>query len=424
MRTAAVGFERLALRNATNAAVFLLVLALLRRVRRLRLRRRGSGTDREGGVGEAEEVVRTALAWAAGTGAYGVLKGRVGHLGAALASVVPLRILTNEPSMRLNYSFLSAYVASKAALQVVPYLDRCSELLLSLSVASLLHSWLAAPSDPPQEQACFLRDVTRLDGEQADRFRDLLRGEGKMVDYAPLCFPRRGSAAAGTHGFDPTNPVSVVKAAASFFVSHLTHNAVPFFVKVHVMKAVYFWAVHRERSAAVTLMFDVLRSSTFLSLYTTTAYAGLAALAHARPDESSRSPLVAGALAVPALALSVETPQQKRELAAWVAACALHPVLVRHGACDAAMLGSAVLFGSARLSTPNVPMRMMWGENPQTEAARGEAIKTARALSKASKDAFAKGGVEAARKAARSAAGGASSVVYKSTTTIVASGRL
>lgn len=344
--------------------------------------------------GPWDETWRTAVA----AGLTTELFGRVGrHSGspalAAVVSSLPMRFLTRDRSFQFNYDFIAAYVAAQVIMNAVPFLKRRPVLTMMLSASQLLSTWILTPEHLPLPYVKFLRGQGKCTAETYDRLAGIFSGRCMRTcgDAMDLCFQfKEGEALTTTYG---GGAAGLHKAAAVWWWRHF-REAVPFYVKVYLLRAVVK-LLARGKGAAKALatvltvspapqirggasfVFDVLRSSSFLSLYCCLSWYSIGVMGLVMPNTLARPALLQAAWLLPGAAIAVESASQKATIANYCATFALYPVLSgQFGRSSAQRLGgfggwvaaTSVLCATGRVKTPML-LSLLWPPLPAPSAA-------------------------------------------------------
>eukprot|EP00756_Hemistasia_phaeocysticola_P034594 Hpha_TRINITY_DN16531_c3_g1::TRINITY_DN16531_c3_g1_i2::g.136362::m.136362 len=382
--------ERLALRN--SLAVFGVFAAL----KALRTLRRGKEKLTSGRQDDWDETINTSAA--AGLSAEMFARGQTltgSSLLGSLMSFASLRALCDNDSYHFNYRFVVAYLTAQVLVSQLPKTRLRNVIVMMVSASQLLGWWILSDRHLPRDYVRFLdrkakinkpgvraKDGTLISSQLLD-FRETFSNEDgtrKWSDLLSLVFP------------DPPNPTlsekfgardSVLgfhKAAAAYFLIHL-RESLPLYANVYGLR--FLVGLLRGGGKKMDLQFvartvkDILRSSTFLATYVTSAMWTMGVAGYLLPGgPSPKSPLMWVVLGLPGLSILVESESQQLTIANYCATFGIYPLFAQFPLlCDAAAALTAAACASGVAPRPAL-LNLLWPADPA-----GESVRSQRAVS-------------------------------------------
>eukprot|EP01059_Diplonema_ambulator_P021183 TRINITY_DN35229_c0_g1_i1.p1 TRINITY_DN35229_c0_g1~~TRINITY_DN35229_c0_g1_i1.p1 ORF type:complete len:375 (+),score=106.65 TRINITY_DN35229_c0_g1_i1:42-1127(+) len=354
--------EKAALRNTAVVGVGFAVLNFLKKKGR-----KGKSTR------EWDETIRSAAAAGLTAEVFGRLKGVIGEKGAGIASLAPLKLLADDDKYMFNYKFVVTYLLSQALLTILPQWAKKYPILInSVSAAQLLSTWIMYEDRLPLTYKNFLHSQGKATREHIVKLRETYN-TGTYKDIQEMVFPQLvRSSYAQKHG---TSFKQLNIAAFDYFINHW-QEAFPFYVKIYSLRlfAHFLRRVGATGLASIFsadpipalslqlsgLLFDIMRSSTFLTLYCTSAWWMLGQTGNLFPDAKCSYVGLWFSMFVPGLALAIESPAQQVTISNYCTTFALYPLLCRvdHGF-DAAGVAMALLCSSGTARRPAL-LNMLW----------------------------------------------------------------
>ncbi|KAJ9442592.1 hypothetical protein DIPPA_12031 [Diplonema papillatum] len=366
--------ERAALRNT---AAISLTFTLLRLLKMLAPRRKKPSTNPIKPVDWKEEMWRSAAAGGLTMEVHGRSRDLLGPHAAGILSLAPLRQLCAAPGYYFNYRFVVCYLLSQIVVSLLPKYMKDRPMLLSpFSAAMLLSSWILSDECLPQMYIKFLYTQGRSTLENVHTLRKRILEGKPLKETLPCMFPKpQGGTWTDETG---TDFKGLLHAAAKYFAEHMSIT-LPFYTKVYGLRAFVLLLRKVGVGGVASLLtvdpapmmsttiplaaLDVVRSSSFLSLYCTSAWLSLSLVACGMPDTKSSPAILWLCLLVPGLALLVESPSQQRTIGNYCTTFALYPLLAQFGQLgfDAAGVSSALLCSHGIAKRPFL-LNLLWAQ--------------------------------------------------------------
>lgn len=365
--------ERLALRN--SIAVFT-VFAGLKALRSLRGGKKKPKEAAEAKKGDDAwgEMVRTTLAAGLTAEVFGRGQTFTGPVLAGVLSVLPLRLLCNDRSFHFNYKFLVAYLSAQVLVSWIPQGRTRTIVVMLLSASQLLGWWVLSDTKLPDDYLRFLDREGKVDrgghrdgalnliakDNQLMRTREVFLnkdGERTWKEFKHIVFPRPGGISLAEQYESHKSIWNFQKAGLHYLGLHFKES-VPFYLKIYGLRLIAGLLrggkVGKVRShgeaglaerIAMTLagdpkvaqvsgniangLLDVCRSAGFLSLYCTIPWWAIGMNGYIFPDgkTSPYDPRIWISLALPGLAILVESPSQQVTISNYCATFGVYPLL-------------------------------------------------------------------------------------------------